>query len=84
MPYKPLNVPQNPAALPEFLRVEHENISRAFNKFPFLFLENLQSEPARPQDGYVVFTDGVNWQPTGTAPHGGYYGYRSGAWHKLG
>jgi hypothetical protein len=84
MPYTPLNVPNDPAQIPQFLRQELENISRGFSKYPFLWLENLQKEPNRPQDGYVVFTDGVNWQPTGTSPHGGFYGYRAGAWHKLG
>ena len=84
MTYRPLNVPSDPAQLPEFLRRELENISRAMRKQPFLYLENLQKEPDRPQDGYVVYTDGVNWQPTGSAPHAGFYGYRAGAWHRLG
>jgi hypothetical protein len=79
--YRPLNVPDDPAQLPGFLRLEHENISRGFNSFPCLHLEMTYVAPAKPRDGDVYLADGSLWNPGSGA---GYYGYRAGAWRFLG
>jgi len=81
MSYRPLNVPTDPAQLPQFLRQELENISRGFAKFPFLFLDEQHAPPQKPQLGMIYLADGTDWNPGGGA---GYYGYHSGAWNKLG
>lgn len=81
MPYRPQNVPTDPAQLPGFLRQELENISRGFNRFPFLQLDMTYAAPAKPQDGQIYLADGTNWNP---GSGGGFYGYRAGAWRFLG
>ncbi len=47
-------------------------------------LKPLEKEPRRPRDGLVVMvTPGGAWDPDGTGD-GGYFGYYSGNWVKLG
>lgn len=81
MPYRPQNVPQDQAQLPGFLRQELENISRGFNRLPFLQLDTTYVAPDKPQEGQVYLADGTNWNP---GSGGGFYGYRAGAWRFLG
>lgn len=80
--YTPTNVPNIPAELPNWLKQEVLNISRAMAQSqPFLKLSMQYKEPAKLADGMVVLADGTTWNPGNGA---GYYGYRAGAWRFLG
>jgi hypothetical protein len=62
--YFPGAVPDDPAALPGFLRREHASIQRAANRSePFLHLETLHAPPARIFGGMAAIADGTDWNP---------------------
>jgi hypothetical protein len=62
--YFPGAVPDDPAALPGFLRREHASIQRAANRSePFLHLETLHASPARIFGGMAAIADGTDWNP---------------------
>lgn len=44
-------------------------------------VEETNVAPSKPRDGMIVFADGTNWDPGSGR---GFYGYYTGAWHKLG
>ena len=50
-------------------------------------LKPLYVEPKKPREGYIVFVapsaDPAHWDPAGDDA-GGFFGYYSGSWHKLG
>jgi hypothetical protein len=62
--YFPGAVPDDPAALPGFLRREHASIQRAANRSEaFLHLETLHASPARIFGGMAAIADGTDWNP---------------------
>jgi hypothetical protein len=62
--YFPGAVPDDPAALPGFLRREHASIQRAANRSePFLHLETLHASPSRVFGGMAAIADGTDWNP---------------------
>ena len=81
MAYTPSVVPNDPAALPQFLATELLSLAQTFQtQIAFLQLQTLNVAPAKPREGMVVKADGVNWNPGSGA---GFYGYRAG-WRFLG
>lgn len=52
--------------------------------FPYLFLEQLNAAPAKPQLGMIAWADGTNWNPGGGGE--GIYAYYGAvpAWNRLG
>lgn len=80
--YTPLNVPQDPAQIPAFLRNELSRIARAYaDTVPLLALSALNAPPKQIREGLIVLADGTNWNPGSGS---GFYGYRAGAWRFLG
>lgn len=80
--YKPSNVPNDPRALPQFLRNEFASIKRASEAGePITRRRVLHAEPAKSQDGDEVEADGVNWNPGSGR---GKYVKRNGAWAFVG
>jgi hypothetical protein len=62
--YFPGAVPDDPAALPGFLRREHASIQRAANRSEaFLHLETLHASPSRIFGGMAAIADGTDWNP---------------------
>lgn len=58
--YQPGNPPQDPAALPGFLRQELNQIQQAANRSdPFMALDYLGIAPTRPQDGLYLSEAGI-------------------------
>lgn len=82
--YTPGNVPNDAAALPEFLRQEFAKMAQALDTAnERVTLSMLYAAPNKYGDGTVVLADGSLWKPTGAATPG-YYGYYGAAWHLLG
>lgn len=80
--YVPLPVPDKAELLPQYLKQEVLNISRAMSEAqPFLRLAMQYQEPKKLADGMIVLADGTSWNP---GSGGGFYGYRAGAWRFLG
>lgn len=80
--YVPTNVPSTANELPNWLRQEVLNISRAISEAqPFIRLAMQYQEPKKLADGMIVLADGTSWNP---GSGGGFYGYRAGAWRFLG
>jgi hypothetical protein len=80
--FTPLDVPNDPAALPGFLRQLQAAIQQAANRAePFTRHQIRNVEPARSSDGDEVEADGVNWNPGSGA---GKYVKRAGAWVFIG
>ena len=65
----------------DYLFKEFQNIAAAFFSIEDIILPELNVEPIRPRTGMIVLADGTNWNPGSGA---GFYGYRGGAWVKLG
>lgn len=65
------------------LAQETEQLERvlAGPTFPYLFLEQLNAAPDKPQNGMIVWADGTNWNP-GSGE--GIYGYHGSTWNLLG
>jgi hypothetical protein len=51
------------------------------NRNDTVVLESQHNEPPKPLEGMLVLADGTDWDP-GSGE--GFYGYRGGAWVKLG
>jgi len=66
----------------EWAHREYEAIAQSFTTLDLIRLTEITVTPAKPRDGDVRFADGTNWNPGGTGR--GFYGYYTGAWHKLG
>lgn len=76
--YRPGQVPDNPANMPGFLRLETAALQRAANAAdPFIELQIRHSPPDRLREGMGVIADGVDWNP-GYGP--GPYVYLGGEW----
>lgn len=45
-----------------------------------IYAQPLAAEPAKPENGVIVYADGTNWNP-GSGQ--GFYGYENGSWVKL-
>lgn len=67
------------AEVRRFLDEELRRISDALN-LQQLYTQPLAAPPAKPEDGVIVYADGVNWNPGSGA---GFYGYESSSWVKL-
>lgn len=77
--YKPTAVPASiPAAARSWLATQLERIANAINASPRLKI--LHAEPARYENGDIVYADGSDWNP-GSGE--GFYGREGGAWVKL-
>jgi hypothetical protein len=77
-----LEVPNDPAQLPGFLRdLQRAMVEAAQKAEPFAELQVLSEEPSRRRNGMEVEADGTNWDPGSGA---GKYVYRSGAWVFIG
>lgn len=72
----------NTVAIPAVDR-ELNKVRQTFNELEpeYLILRQWNAAPARPQDGMIVYADGVNWNP---GAGNGVYVYRGGAWNLLG
>ena len=80
--YTPGNVPNDPAALPDFLRQEFAKMAQALEtETERVTFATLYAYPSKYRDGTVFKTDGATLNPGAGA---GYYGYHSGVWNKLG
>ena len=62
-----------------FLGRELHRISAEFMRAEFR-LPILAVAPLRPQNGDIVYADGVSWNP---GMGEGFYGYENGSWTKL-
>ena len=81
MPYRPSNVPNEPASMPGFLRLELQQLAQSIAEPQFvLSLAVSHKAPPRLRDGDVVCADGTDWNPGAGA---GFYGYIGGSWQKL-
>jgi len=79
--YLPAIPPRQAAPeLQRYLDEELHNISERLNDNTVLMLETLASEPAKPENGMIVYADGTDWNP-GSGE--GFYGYQAGSWVKL-
>lgn len=77
--YAAAPVPRDcPAGLKGWLDRELRKIAAVLN-MP-VRLKPLGAEPARYQDGDIVYADGVTWNPGAGE---GFYGREAGAWVKL-
>lgn len=80
--YRPTQPPSDPKKLPDWLREEMGRIQVAARQAqPFVALQTLHAEPARPFDGMTILADGTDWDPGSGA---GVYCYYASAWNKLG
>lgn len=80
MNYTPNNPPDNPAALPGFLRQELANLREALlGTADSVMLRTLYAEPSRKREGMIVKAASP-WNP---GSGDGIYAYVSGAWVKL-
>lgn len=80
--YTPANVPNDAAALADFLRVELGKIAQAAETADqFLMLDTLYAAPKKYREGTICKADGTTWNPGSGA---GVYCYRAGAWRFLG
>jgi hypothetical protein len=62
--YRPGEVPNDPAKLPDFLRRELASVQRSGNRAdPFAELDVLHAAPDKVRAGMVVYADGTNWNP---------------------
>lgn len=62
-----------------FLDEELARIAACINQRA-VYLPVLAAEPAKPEDGMLVYADGTNWNPSSGA---GVYAREAGAWVKL-
>lgn len=75
------NPPSSEKELGEFVLREFRKISSAMNLgTDLLRLQVTSTAPEKPRAGDIRLADGTTWNPGAGA---GFYGYRSGAWHKL-
>ena len=82
MAYVPKPAPMDAAQLSAWLQQELQAISQAWQQTqPFLLLDTLYAQPAKPREGMVIKADGVTFNP-GSGP--GVYCRRGGAWTFLG
>lgn len=82
MKYRSGQVPDSPAHVPGFLRLELRRLEEAANRpVSFVEMEELHAEPSRLRNGMVALADGTDWDPGSGA---GFYGYYGSAWVKLG
>lgn len=84
--YTPEPVPQTAGSpeLQEYLMRELSRIGAALEIADTVNLPGLGIAPERPQEGTVIYADGVNFDPGGISGGGeGFYGYINGAWVKL-
>lgn len=65
---------------PQWLYDELSQVANNMTKPAGLQFDVLHAEPLKPQDGQLVFADGVDWNPGGG---GGLYQRVGGAWVKL-
>jgi len=64
MAYEPGNVPDDPAALPGFLREELAKLQRNDYAPQNVFrLNPLAAPPTKPRKGDHYYADGTNWNP---------------------
>lgn len=77
--YVPSPVPHDaPRGLKAWLADQLRQVSGALRNVNRL--DVLTAEPDRPEDGMIVYADGVGWNPGAGA---GVYARESGAWVKL-
>lgn len=74
--------PGDEAKLLEWAHREYSAIEQSFLTLDLIRLTEINVAPDKPRDGDVRFADGTNWNPGGTGR--GFYGFYTGAWHKLG
>jgi hypothetical protein len=80
--YEPGVVPDDPAALPGFLREEFKKMQQALNgPQNILWFNELHAEPAKPRNGMDVYADGTDWNPGSGR---GRYCFENGSWKFLG
>ena len=66
----------------KWLWLELQHLSGELHKaVPMLQIDEMHVAPQRPRNGMIVLADGTDWNPGAGA---GFYGYRGGAWVKLG
>ena len=62
--FRQLQVPNDPVAIPGFLRLFQASIEQAAQRAePFAQLQVLYAEPSKTFPGMVVYCDGVTWNP---------------------
>lgn len=67
--------------VPAYLQSELQKIAEAMNSpQTSLKLAVSYSPPTKFGEGTIALADGSSWNPGAGA---GFYGYRSGSWHKL-
>jgi hypothetical protein len=72
--FTPLDVPNDPAALPGFLRQLQAAIQQAANRAePFTLRQVLHAEPTRMLPGMEVIADGTDFDPSGLGTGEGTY-----------
>lgn len=81
--YTPTIVPgdlNDPQKLQAFLDRELKEIAKGMDRATTVTLEPLFVPIAKPEEGMIVYADGVSWNPGNGE---GYYGYINGAWTRL-
>ena len=79
-PYVPAVPPRSISTEAQaYLDSELRRLADILNQGP-LYAVPLAAEPAKPQDGVIVYADGTNWDPGSGL---GFYGYENGSWVKL-
>lgn len=80
--YSPNHVPDDPAAIPMFLREELAYIAAQVRLLALGHIGVQFTAPLKPRRGDIRYADGVQWNP-GTG-EGMYFFNGAGAWVKLG
>ncbi len=79
--YQPNQVPDDPAAIPLFLKEELAYISAQIRLLALGHIDVQFIAPVKPRRGDIRYADGVQWNPGGGA--GLYFFNGASAWVKL-
>lgn len=80
--YSPNQVPDDPAALPMFLKDELAYIAAQIRLLALGHIDVQYSAPLKPRRGDIRYADGIQWNPGGG--EGMYFFNGSGVWTQLG
>lgn len=90
MRYEPsIHSPRTVEDVSRWMTEELRRIAAVLNDYRVMFIgfEVWHEEPARVQEGMVVYADGTDWNPglpaVGAAAGRGLYLYQEGSWVKL-
>lgn len=80
--YQPNHVPDDPSAIPLFLKEELAYISAQIRLLALGHIDVEFKEPSKPRRGDIRYADGIQWNPGGG--EGIYFFNSGGVWVQMG